>query len=274
MPGVCTSTATTPDSRVGLGHRQGRLPHARADLEHHRTGRVEGIAEVRRCGLHVDPPPGEQADQRRCCRRRGPAAPRVEGPYPVRRTSLRHQDQWAVCPGSRSGRVARGCPRSTGSSMSSTIIDSPDAESIASAAPDAEAHRHLPIHRAWLIAVALVAVATLGLTFAWQIRRGRCGDRHTCRVLAGNIGGPGCPGRVSRSRAAGHGVGPDSPVAARRRLRAVHVEPSRGVDGLQQCGPDRCHARGVLCVLQRALLIRPAGPSPPTSSPDARSSGG
>ena len=52
--------------------------------------------------------------------------------------------------------------------MSSTIIDSPDAESIASAAPDAEAHRHLPIHRAWLIAVAFVAVATLGLTLAWQ----------------------------------------------------------------------------------------------------------
>lgn len=52
--------------------------------------------------------------------------------------------------------------------MSSTIIDSPDAEAVASAAPDAEAHRHLPIHRAWLIAVALVAVATLGLTLAWQ----------------------------------------------------------------------------------------------------------
>jgi hypothetical protein len=56
--------------------------------------------------------------------------------------------------------------------MSSTIIDSPDAESIASAAPDIEAHPHLPIHRAWLVAVALVAVVTLGLTVAWQTATG------------------------------------------------------------------------------------------------------
>ena len=56
--------------------------------------------------------------------------------------------------------------------MSSTIIDSPDAESIASAAPDVEAHPHLPIHRAWLVAVAIVAVVTLGLTYAWQTATG------------------------------------------------------------------------------------------------------
>jgi hypothetical protein len=56
--------------------------------------------------------------------------------------------------------------------MSSTIIDSPDAESIASAAPDVEAHPHLPVHRAWLVAVALVAVVTLGLTVAWQTATG------------------------------------------------------------------------------------------------------
>ena len=55
--------------------------------------------------------------------------------------------------------------------MSSTIIDSPDAESIASAAPGVEAHPHLPIHRAWLVAVAIVAVVTLGLTYAWQTAR-------------------------------------------------------------------------------------------------------
>jgi hypothetical protein len=52
--------------------------------------------------------------------------------------------------------------------MSSTIIDSPDAESIASATPGVEAHTHLPIHRAWVVAVAIVAVVPLGLTYAWQ----------------------------------------------------------------------------------------------------------
>ena len=56
--------------------------------------------------------------------------------------------------------------------MSSTIIDSPDAQSIASAAPDVVAHPQLPIRRAWLVAVALVAVVTLGLTVAWQTATG------------------------------------------------------------------------------------------------------
>jgi hypothetical protein len=56
--------------------------------------------------------------------------------------------------------------------MSSTIIDSPDAESIAPAAPGVEAHLNLPIHRAWLVAVAIVAVVTLGLTYAWQTATG------------------------------------------------------------------------------------------------------
>lgn len=56
--------------------------------------------------------------------------------------------------------------------MSSTLIDSPDAGAIASATPDVEAHPHLPIHRAWLVAVTLVAVVTLGLTYAWQSATG------------------------------------------------------------------------------------------------------
>jgi hypothetical protein len=53
--------------------------------------------------------------------------------------------------------------------MSSTIID---AESLTSAAPDVEARPHLPIHRAWLVTVAIVAVVTLGLTVAWQAATG------------------------------------------------------------------------------------------------------
>lgn len=76
--------------------------------------------------------------------------------------------------------------------MSSTIIDSPDAEAVASAARDAEAHRHLPIHRAWLIAVALVAVATLGLTLAWQTATG--------------VAAPATPVASSRATSAAPGV--------------------------------------------------------------------
>lgn len=56
--------------------------------------------------------------------------------------------------------------------MSSTIIDAPDAETQASAAPGVEAHTHPRIRRAWLVAVAVVAAATLGLTLAWQATAG------------------------------------------------------------------------------------------------------
>ena len=80
--------------------------------------------------------------------------------------------------------------------MSSTIIDSPDAESIASAAPDVEAHPHLPIHRAWLVAVALVAVVTLGLTFAWQTATGAAA--------------PGTPGASSPTTPAAPGIPAES----------------------------------------------------------------
>jgi hypothetical protein len=52
--------------------------------------------------------------------------------------------------------------------MSSTLIDSPDVETVASATPGAEAPRPLPIRRAWLVAAALVTATTLGLTVAWQ----------------------------------------------------------------------------------------------------------
>jgi hypothetical protein len=52
--------------------------------------------------------------------------------------------------------------------MSSTLIDSPDVETIASATPGAEAHPNLPIRRAWLVAAALVAATALGLAVAWQ----------------------------------------------------------------------------------------------------------
>ena len=124
--------------------------------------------------------------------------------------------------------------------MSSTIIDSPDAESLASAAPDVEAHPHLPIHRAWLVAVAIVAVVTLGLTVAWQAATGAAAPSTPAVTTPA---APGVPVESVGARAAGPGVGPDAPVAARRGLRAVHGGPGGGVDVLQQCSPGRRHAR-------------------------------
>ena len=56
--------------------------------------------------------------------------------------------------------------------MSSTIIDRPDAEPWPPATPGVDVHHHIRIHRAWLIAVAVVAAATLGLTLAWQTAAG------------------------------------------------------------------------------------------------------
>jgi hypothetical protein len=52
--------------------------------------------------------------------------------------------------------------------MSSTIIDSPDSGPMVAASPDVDAREHHRLHRAWLVAVAVVAAATLGLTFGWQ----------------------------------------------------------------------------------------------------------
>ncbi len=52
--------------------------------------------------------------------------------------------------------------------MSSTIIDSPDAGPMVAASPDVDARDHHRLHRAWLVAVAVVAAATLGLTLGWQ----------------------------------------------------------------------------------------------------------
>jgi hypothetical protein len=56
--------------------------------------------------------------------------------------------------------------------MSSTLIDSPGAEAIASATPGIDAHPHPPIQRTWLVAAALMTAVTLGLTVAWQTATG------------------------------------------------------------------------------------------------------
>jgi hypothetical protein len=56
--------------------------------------------------------------------------------------------------------------------MSSTIIDSPGAEAVTPPTRDVEERTHHRIHRAWLVAVAAVAAATLGLTLAWQAAAG------------------------------------------------------------------------------------------------------
>ena len=54
--------------------------------------------------------------------------------------------------------------------MSSSIIDSTQTDATPSVESGAPHHR-VP-HRAWLVAVALVAVVTLGLTVAWQATAG------------------------------------------------------------------------------------------------------
>ena len=139
--------------------------------------------------------------------------------------------------------------------MSSTIIDSPDAESIASAAPDVEAHPHLPIHRAWLVAVAIVAVVTLGLTYAWQTATG-APVPSTPAVTT-----PAAPAVPVESVGAGLlALAWDLTPPSQRDAACAQFtcEPGCGVDVLQRCGPDRRHARGVHGVLQRALLICPA----------------
>jgi hypothetical protein len=56
--------------------------------------------------------------------------------------------------------------------MSSTLIDSPDADAIASETPGAEARAPLPIQRTWLVALALLTALTLGLTVTWQTATG------------------------------------------------------------------------------------------------------
>jgi hypothetical protein len=56
--------------------------------------------------------------------------------------------------------------------MSSTLIDSPDADAIASETPGAEARAPLPIQRTWLVALALLTALTLGLTVMWQTATG------------------------------------------------------------------------------------------------------
>jgi hypothetical protein len=54
--------------------------------------------------------------------------------------------------------------------MSSSIIDS--AQTDATPSVESGAPHHRSPHRAWLVAVALVAVVTLGLTIAWQATAG------------------------------------------------------------------------------------------------------
>jgi hypothetical protein len=56
--------------------------------------------------------------------------------------------------------------------MSSTIIDCPDTDTVAPATPGVDMHPRIRIHRAWLIAVAVLAAATMGLTLAWQSAAG------------------------------------------------------------------------------------------------------
>jgi hypothetical protein len=56
--------------------------------------------------------------------------------------------------------------------MSSTLINSPDADAIASASPEVKAHPRPAIQRTWLVAVALLAAVTLGLTVTWQTATG------------------------------------------------------------------------------------------------------
>jgi len=54
--------------------------------------------------------------------------------------------------------------------MSPSIIDSANTETIPSL--EAGTSTHHAVHRAWLVAVAIVVAATIGLTIAWQATAG------------------------------------------------------------------------------------------------------
>lgn len=56
--------------------------------------------------------------------------------------------------------------------MSSSIIDSTGTATVAPAPTGAGEHAHHAMPRTWLVVVAIVAAATLGLTLAWQATAG------------------------------------------------------------------------------------------------------
>lgn len=56
--------------------------------------------------------------------------------------------------------------------MSSSIIDSTGTETVAPTPTGAGEHAHHTMPRTWLVVVAVVAAATLGLTLAWQATAG------------------------------------------------------------------------------------------------------
>jgi hypothetical protein len=76
--------------------------------------------------------------------------------------------------------------------MSSTIIDSPAAEAPTPKTPDGGAHPHPRTRSARLVAVAVLAAATLGLTLAWQTAAGASGPDTpgNARTVAANQDAP------------------------------------------------------------------------------------
>ena len=75
--------------------------------------------------------------------------------------------------------------------MSSSIIDSTQTESTPSV--ESRAPHHRSTHRAWLVAVALVAVVTLGLTIAWQATAGAPPTSATTTTPANSVAVPAVP---------------------------------------------------------------------------------
>ena len=272
MPGVWTSTATTPVSGSACSHRQVVVSPMPEPISR-TTGRGGSKTSPRfggRCSTSI-PQPGSSRI----------SADAADGVVRLRR-GWRVRIRYAGRPRDirTNGRFARfavrhGCTWLSPTSRKQHEFDHnrlPRRRITRLGGPGRRgAPPTPPIHRAWLVAVAIVAVVTLGPTVAWQAATGSGAQQH---AGGDHPSGSRRPGRVSRRRAAGPGVGPDSPVPARRAACACSSRRTRGRRGPPTAVQPRTSPRALSSPRSSAppadLSRRVALP---TSSSDARIGG-